>query len=589
MVNHNYHIRLSTEINEYIIFFIAFAFLTLLVTSTVNTGDSGELITSAHFLGIAHPSGYPLYLLLAKAFSLIPFGNIAFRIALLSVITSSFSLVLLYRIVYKVTDNKLAGYFSVVFLLGSYSYITQSVITKFYPLNLLLICIITLLWIEIILDRQNLTLSHDKNTSYIIRKKLILIAFLLGIISSNHHTGLIILGPIILLSIFKRHNIFPKQYPLKTTQTVIQTMLAFVFGFSINLYLIFRGGDQPFSNIFHIYSFEDFLMHISRGAYGGESTLTLATNLFSDFINSMFYGIKNFLEAINKNFGIATLIIFIIGAKFLYKKYNTIFIFSLLALIFYGPLLTKVRLPSEDINAINYYIVVHQYFMPALWFYAFFLGNGIAGVIQFLDTKTNINIKPILVSFCFIFVCIFALQRLNDSNYRTNYVAYQSAKDALSILPAQSLYFSIGDNEKFTSRYLTTIGQYRNDVCQLNGVILQKKVTGLDSCANYSFSTISPEKMKMEWEHFIVAARNGRLYTDYIPPKQFPLASTLTPFQFGPLISWSASSERSLESHKMVDTRLLSPFICEEHMTIDIFTDHLCSKQGYKMVTKLTK
>ena len=34
---------------------------------TIFVGDSGELVTAVHVLGIPHPTGYPLYVLLGKA------------------------------------------------------------------------------------------------------------------------------------------------------------------------------------------------------------------------------------------------------------------------------------------------------------------------------------------------------------------------------------------------------------------------------------------------------------------------------------------------------------------------------------------
>ena len=42
--------------------------------------DSGELIVAARFLGVAHPPGFPLYVMLAHLASLVPIGNIAVRI-----------------------------------------------------------------------------------------------------------------------------------------------------------------------------------------------------------------------------------------------------------------------------------------------------------------------------------------------------------------------------------------------------------------------------------------------------------------------------------------------------------------------------
>jgi hypothetical protein len=46
--------------------------------------DSGEFITAATTLGVAHPTGYPTYLLLARLFQMLPVGDLALRSHLLS-------------------------------------------------------------------------------------------------------------------------------------------------------------------------------------------------------------------------------------------------------------------------------------------------------------------------------------------------------------------------------------------------------------------------------------------------------------------------------------------------------------------------
>ncbi len=52
---------------------------------TIYVGDSGELVTAVHLLGIPHPTGYPLYVLLGKLWTLgLPFGSIAWRMSLFS-------------------------------------------------------------------------------------------------------------------------------------------------------------------------------------------------------------------------------------------------------------------------------------------------------------------------------------------------------------------------------------------------------------------------------------------------------------------------------------------------------------------------
>lgn len=47
---------------------------------TVTLVDSGELIVAARNLGVAHPPGFPLYVLLAHLATLVPIGNVAVRV-----------------------------------------------------------------------------------------------------------------------------------------------------------------------------------------------------------------------------------------------------------------------------------------------------------------------------------------------------------------------------------------------------------------------------------------------------------------------------------------------------------------------------
>ena len=67
--------------------------------------DGGDLITAAYTGGIAHPSGYPLYLLLARLFQFLPIGSLAFRTNLLSMVAAIGSAVLIYELVVRALEN----------------------------------------------------------------------------------------------------------------------------------------------------------------------------------------------------------------------------------------------------------------------------------------------------------------------------------------------------------------------------------------------------------------------------------------------------------------------------------------------------
>src|SRR4051812_33843653 len=61
------------------------------LASTVTLVDSGELIVAAHSLGVAHPPGFPLYVILAHLASLLPFGNVAVRVNFVSALFAAFA------------------------------------------------------------------------------------------------------------------------------------------------------------------------------------------------------------------------------------------------------------------------------------------------------------------------------------------------------------------------------------------------------------------------------------------------------------------------------------------------------------------
>ncbi|XP_062974267.1 protein O-mannosyl-transferase TMEM260 [Elgaria multicarinata webbii] len=77
-------------------------------------GDSGELITAAYELGVAHPPGYPLFTLLAKlAIELFPFGSVAYRVNLLSALLGAAAASFLFYTVVRLSGTRAAGIFAV--------------------------------------------------------------------------------------------------------------------------------------------------------------------------------------------------------------------------------------------------------------------------------------------------------------------------------------------------------------------------------------------------------------------------------------------------------------------------------------------
>ena len=67
---------------------------------TVSLWDCGEFIATSVILGIPHPPGTPLYLIISNFFSQLPlFNNLAARVNLVSPITSALAVMFLYMII----------------------------------------------------------------------------------------------------------------------------------------------------------------------------------------------------------------------------------------------------------------------------------------------------------------------------------------------------------------------------------------------------------------------------------------------------------------------------------------------------------
>ena len=82
-----------------IVFWIALVLYGWTLAPTVTLVDSGELIVVAHFLGVAHPPGFPLWTMLAHVASLMPWGNVAARVNFASAIFAALASAMLALVV----------------------------------------------------------------------------------------------------------------------------------------------------------------------------------------------------------------------------------------------------------------------------------------------------------------------------------------------------------------------------------------------------------------------------------------------------------------------------------------------------------
>ncbi len=191
--------------------------------------DSPMLQMEACVLGIAHPTGYPSYLMLTHLITYLPFGNCAYRANLASAVYAALAVLLVYaggwilcrRVVAAVTG-------ALAFGVGNALW-SQAVITEVYTLNALLVAlalVVLLLWRERRKDRY-----------------LLFAAFCVGLAPTDHATSAL-LWPAALL--FVAATDWRK---LLQWRLLLKGAGAFLLGLSPYLYLPIRASmDPPFNN-----------------------------------------------------------------------------------------------------------------------------------------------------------------------------------------------------------------------------------------------------------------------------------------------------------------------------------------------------
>lgn len=85
------------------------ALFALTWSDAVQAADSGELVTAACQLGVAHPPGYPLYTLLGHLACQLPWSSPAGRVAALSVLAGAAAAALVCAIVLRITGSRWAA------------------------------------------------------------------------------------------------------------------------------------------------------------------------------------------------------------------------------------------------------------------------------------------------------------------------------------------------------------------------------------------------------------------------------------------------------------------------------------------------
>ncbi|MBI5652907.1 MAG: DUF2723 domain-containing protein [Chloroflexi bacterium] len=105
---------------------------------TVLEGDSGEYQFMAAILGVPHSTGYPLYILLAKLFTLLPIGAVALRVTFFSALCAALTTPIIYAIGVRLVQRRVPAMLAALMLALAPTLWSAAIDAEVYALHLLL-------------------------------------------------------------------------------------------------------------------------------------------------------------------------------------------------------------------------------------------------------------------------------------------------------------------------------------------------------------------------------------------------------------------------------------------------------------------
>ncbi|MBN1657150.1 MAG: DUF2723 domain-containing protein [Anaerolineae bacterium] len=215
-----------------------------------NGTDGGDLITAAYTLGVPHPTGYPTYTLLAWLFTRLPIGTVAYRVNLLSAVSTAAAAACLFGSARRLLPAHrprflLPAATALTFAFASLPW-SQAVISEVYALLGLFASLF--LWL---LQRWREGSSD---------RWLWLAALVLGLGLGNHIT-LLFAAPAALILLW------PERRRWLRPRVVLPALALFVAGLCVYVYLPLAAAHRPPVNWGHPVTWEQFWWVVGAKQY----------------------------------------------------------------------------------------------------------------------------------------------------------------------------------------------------------------------------------------------------------------------------------------------------------------------------------
>lgn len=344
--------------------FALFVYL-LSMANQVTFIDCGELATVASTLGIAHPTGYPLYTVLGRVFSLLPLDErTLIRLNILSALAASGSTFIFYFVIreifhqfstqsnrHKLLPISMLLAMGGVFLLGfSFTFWSQATVIEVYSLHLFFVSAILYTFFRAM-------------TSKNLNRFSILFAYLLGLSFTNHMTTVLLIPGLV------GYYFSARGFSWKSWRDGLVLLIPFTIGLSVYVYLPLRAAQEPLLNWGNPQDWPHFLRHVSGKQY--QIWMALSSEIAVKQL-------RLFLSLSWREFTPIPIVLIPAGIWWLYHNSQK---FLILTLIFFiSTLAYSINYDIHDIDA---------YFLTAFIMMTIWIIMGIAQIYLWLSLKSR--------------------------------------------------------------------------------------------------------------------------------------------------------------------------------------------------------
>lgn len=465
---------------------------------TVTFEDSGELITAAYRLGVPHEPGYPLFTLLGRVFTFLPYGTVAYRLNLMSAfLTALGALWLSWTVILIIEEyfpratsfpESLMKYAAALaaglWMTTAYETWEQSIITEVYGLNAMFT---TLLLYLAVRWKQ----SHQPGDRM---RYFLLICYVMGLTFSNHTTSLMFLPILFVFAI-----LVDRRFILNL-RNLLRGFLFLLLGLTPYLYLPVVSSRNPVMDWGNPENWTNFWRTVMRHQYGLNEA-----HSWAKFVDQF----GTYLDLLLSQWHPWVLVFALIGLAVLgmggvrfsargkaKRKHppgaqstfspmsssfrgesRSYFYLSLLFLLFAAPVTIyvtnfDVSFPNPRIAAENE-ALVSVFYIPSYIYLALLMGIG--GHFLFRLVRINNIVKSIAAGLLVVLPIVSGgYPNFSKLNMRHYYFTEDYAHNLFSVVSPNSLVFCNWDPFYFPLNYYQFVEGQRPDVIVLDQQLLRR-------------------------------------------------------------------------------------------------------------------